>query len=65
MIPSLTSENPNIASGAATTTSAHATSPQPPPSAWPWTRATTGAGQRVDRLEHVVEAQRVPDVLLE
>ena len=44
MIPSLTSEKANTASGAATTMSAQATSPQPPPSACPCTRATTGAG---------------------
>ena len=30
-IPSLTSVKPKIASGAATTTSQHATSPEPPP----------------------------------
>ena len=45
MIPSRTSVKPNVASGAATTMSAHATSPEPPPSAKPCTRATSGAGQ--------------------
>ena len=45
MIPSFTSEKANCVSGAATTMSEHATRPQPPPSAWPCTRATTGAGQ--------------------
>ncbi len=46
MIPSLTSEKAKTASCAATATSAQATSPAPPPSAWPCTRHTTGAGQR-------------------
>ena len=46
MIPSLTSEKANTASGAATAMSAQATRPAPPPSAWPCTRHTTGAGQR-------------------
>ena len=45
-IPSFTSEKAKTASTAATAMSEHAISPQPPPSAWPWTRATTGAGQR-------------------
>ena len=45
MIPSFTSENANTARGSAITMSLHATSPMPPPSAWPWTSATTGAGQ--------------------
>src|SRR5204862_5192797 len=45
-IPSFTSVNPNVASLAATAMSAHAASPEPPPSANPWMRATTGAGQR-------------------
>ena len=44
-IPSLTSEKPKTASGAAIATSVQHTSPEPPPSAYPWTRATTGAGQ--------------------
>ena len=45
MIPSRTSVKPKIASGAATTTSAQATTPEPPPRAKPCTLATTGAGQ--------------------
>ena len=45
MIPSFTSEKAKSTSGAATAMSAQATRPQPPPSACPWTRATTGAGQ--------------------
>ncbi len=45
MIPSFTSEKAKTASGAAIAMSAAATSPAPPPSAWPCTRATTGAGQ--------------------
>src|SRR5579859_2760247 len=45
MIPSLTSENANTASGAAIAMSAAATRPAPPPRAWPCTPATTGAGQ--------------------
>ena len=45
MIPSFTSENANTARSWATAMSAHATRPAPPPSAWPWTAATTGAGQ--------------------
>ena len=45
MIPSFTSENANVASRDATAMSAAATSPAPPPSACPCTRATTGAGQ--------------------
>ncbi len=44
--------------------SQHATRPQPPPSACPCTRATTGAGQRVDRVEHRAQPQRVGDVLV-
>jgi hypothetical protein len=46
MIPSRTSENPNVASSAAIATSEQATRPEPPPRAKPWTRTTTGAGQR-------------------
>src|SRR5690242_9882075 len=46
MIPSFTSENANCVLGAAIAMSAAATRPAPPPSAWPWTRATTGDGQR-------------------
>ena len=45
MIPSRTSVNPNTASGHATAMSAQATRPEPPPSAYPWTQQTTGAGQ--------------------
>src|SRR3954451_13479149 len=45
MIPSFTSEKAKTASGAASAMSAAATSPAPPPRAWPCTRATTGAGQ--------------------
>ena len=45
MIPSFTSEKAKTASGAAIAMSAAATSPAPPPRAWPCTRATTGAGQ--------------------
>ena len=45
-IPSFTSEKANTALSPATAMSAQATSPAPPPRAWPWTRATTGAGQR-------------------
>ena len=45
MIPSFTSENAKTARGSAIAMSEHATSPQPPPSAWPCTRATTGAAQ--------------------
>ncbi len=44
--------------------SAHATRPDPPPSAYPWTAQTTGAGQRVDCLQHAVQAHRVLDVRL-
>ena len=44
-IPSFTSENANIVARSASTMSLHATSPMPPPSACPWTAATTGAGQ--------------------
>src|SRR6185437_15494014 len=44
-IPSLTSEKPKTASGAATAMSVQQTSPEPPPSAYPCTRPTTGAGQ--------------------
>src|SRR5205085_9126999 len=44
-IPSFTSLNAKTAAGSATATSQQATSPQPPPSACPCTRATTGAGQ--------------------
>ena len=46
MIPSRTSVKPKTASGQATAMSAQATSPEPPPSAKPWTQQTTGAGQR-------------------
>ena len=46
MIPSRTSENPKTASSPATAMSTQAVSPEPPPSAYPWIRATTGAGQR-------------------
>src|SRR5438874_6141182 len=45
MIPSFTSEKAKTVSGAAIAMSAAATRPAPPPSAWPCTRATTGAGQ--------------------
>src|SRR6266480_2938169 len=45
MIPSFTSEKAKTASGAAIAMSAAATRPAPPPSAYPCTRATTGAGQ--------------------
>src|SRR6476661_2781089 len=45
MIPSFTSEKAKTASTAAIAMSAAATSPAPPPRAWPCTRATTGAGQ--------------------
>ena len=44
MIPSFTSVNPKTASGEATTMSAQAARPEPPPSAKPCTRHTTGAG---------------------
>ena len=44
MIPSFTSEKAKAASASAIAMSAAATRPAPPPSAWPWTRATTGAG---------------------
>ena len=52
------------ASGAATAMSAHATSPAPPPSAWPCTRATTGAGQPSIASSICRSALRVGDVLL-
>ena len=48
----------------ATATSQQATRPAPPPSAAPWTRATTGFGQRVDRLQHRASARGVGDVLV-
>ncbi len=64
MIPSRTSVKPNTASGCATAMSAHATSPEPPPSAYPWTRQTTGAGQESIASEHPEEAHRVLDVLV-
>jgi hypothetical protein len=44
MIPRRTSVNPKTASGQATATSQQATSPEPPPSAKPWTQQTTGDG---------------------
>jgi hypothetical protein len=44
MIPRRTSEKPKTAFSAAKAMSAHATTPEPPPSAYPCTRATTGAG---------------------
>ena len=44
MIPSFTSENAKTVSASAIAMSAAATRPAPPPSAWPCTRATTGAG---------------------
>ena len=53
MIPSRTSVNPKTASGHATAMSAHATSPEPPPSANPCTQQTTGAGQ-----ESIVSSMR-------
>ena len=43
MIPRRTSEKPNTASGHATAMSEAATSPEPPPRAWPCTTQTTGA----------------------
>ena len=44
MMPSRTSVNPKCVPSAATGMSQAATRPAPPPSAWPWTRATTGLG---------------------
>ncbi len=41
------------------TRSLTAHSPIPPPSAAPWTRAITGTGQRVDRVEHLGHRHRV------
>src|SRR5581483_10347232 len=46
MIPSFVSVKPKTVSRSATTASATAQSPAPPPSAAPWTRAMTGFGQR-------------------
>ena len=43
--PRRVSVNPNVASGTVTATSAHATSPEPPPSAGPFTWAITARGQ--------------------
>ena len=45
MIPSRVSVKPKVVSALAITMSATAHSPIPPPSAAPWTRATTGTGQ--------------------
>ena len=45
-MPSFVSVNPKTVSAEATTTSATAQRPIPPPSAAPWTRAMTGAGHR-------------------
>ncbi len=63
-MPSFTSLNANCAPGSAITMSQHATRPQPPPSACPCTRATTGAGQPSIVVEHCAQAQRVGDVLV-
>src|SRR5205085_2573487 len=53
MIPSLTSEKPKTASSDASATSAHATRPEPPPSAYPCTRrAFIAAEHRVRAMLH-------------
>ena len=65
MIPSFTSEKANTALSPATAMSAQATSPAPPPSAWPWTRATTGAGQRSIASSMPPKRVRVGDVRVE
>ena len=64
MIPSRTSVKPKTASGHATAMSAHATRPEPPPSANPWTQQTTGAGQESIGSSIAVEPHRVLDVLV-
>src|SRR6202035_4153288 len=46
MMPSLVSVKPKTVPSSATTASATAHRPAPPPSAAPWTRAITGLGQR-------------------
>ena len=53
--PGRASVKPNVAASTEIATSAQATSPAPPPSAWPLTRAITGLGQE-SMLENIAAA---------
>ena len=64
-MPRRVSVKPNRVPLSAMTTSLTAHRPMPPPSAAPWTRAMTGTGQRVERLEHVGHRHRVLLVALD